>query len=227
MARAEKRPRRSLRGFLILVALVVISGAILWSQGDLISPVQSTAMVISMSSGEDGFAMISDRSALPGSAETVAETAADAHAEVSTETSVETSSTAAEQPEAAAVTTGTMTLETFTAELATAGVDVEAVSASMSAEGRSLENLLAVVNSGRTTVADLAARLSGDSAQPPSETESETESTSLLDFRWEELGSVAYNLWVILAATAAVIVIARPAGWVVNRMKRVQRPVTP
>jgi hypothetical protein len=31
----------------------------------------------------------------------------------------------------------------------------------MSAEGRSLDNLLAVVNSGRTTVADLALRLSG------------------------------------------------------------------
>ncbi|MBL8133279.1 MAG: hypothetical protein JNL42_15565, partial [Anaerolineae bacterium] len=114
---------------------------------------------------------------------------------------------------------GAMTLDELTAQLAAAGVDVETVSAEMSAEGRSLENLLSVVNSGRVTVADLAARLNGETTteaqMPPSES-----STLLLDLRWDELGSVAYNLWVMLAATLAVIVLARPAGWLGSRVKR-------
>ncbi len=220
MARAQQRPRRLL-GFAVLVIVVITSGVILASQGDLISPIQSTTMLISMASGDDSFAMVGDRSEPPNDAE------------ASTETTVLT----AEQPEAAAVdaesgvtettSEGTMTLEEFTTELAAAGVDVESVSTTMSAEGRSLENLLAVVNSGRTSVAELAARLSGETtdatstegAQPPSG----ESSTSLIDFRWDEIGSVAYNLWVMLAATAAVIVIARPAGWIVNRIKRSPR----
>lgn len=199
MARSEKS-RHSRRSFFILVVVVVLSGVLLWSQGDLRSPLQSTAMLIGLSAGEDGFAMVGEERRPP---DMTART-----------TSAETNSAA---PETAS---GTMTLETLTAELAAAGVDMEALSATMAAEGRSLENLLSVVNSGRVTVAELAARLNGDSttiAAPPAEG-----SAALLDIRWEELGSVAYNLWFMLAATVIVIVIARPVGWLVNRLKRAQ-----
>ncbi len=224
MARAQQRPRRRFLGFAVLVVLVITSGVILASQGDLISPIQSTTMLISMSSGEDGFAMVGDRPSPPDSAETITSAAEQPDASVA-----DTSAAVDESAVTETTSEGTMTLEQFTAELAAAGVDVESVSATMSAEGRSLENLLAVVNSGRTTVADLAVRLSGattdatstsaEGAQPLSG----ESSTSLIDFRWDEIGSVAYNLWVMLAATVAVIVIARPAGWLVNRIKRSPR----
>lgn len=39
------------------------------------------------------------------------------------------------------------------------------------------------------------------------------------DFAWEDVGSVAYNLWVMLALTIAVIVIARLTGWLIKLSK--------
>lgn len=217
MAQRAQKHRRSIRSFFILVAVVIVGGLVLWSQGDLISPVESTAMLIGMSSGESGFAMVGDRPAPSDQAgndtgtTTVAQT-----------TQGETAGTAASTTETVTTTTaaGTMTLETFTAELAAAGVDVEAISATMAAEGRSLENLLAVVNSGRTTVADLAARLNGESSTEIRTVPENDSSDGLLDIRWDASGSVAYNLWVILAATVLVIVIARPIGWFVRQIKR-------
>ncbi|MBK8020848.1 MAG: hypothetical protein IPK19_05325 [Chloroflexi bacterium] len=220
MARLERKNTNGLRGFIILVAIVILSGAILWAQGDLISPVQSTTLVLSMSSGEPGFAMAED-GALPDR-EAAESSAVEASASESANSAVEAS---AAQP-AEETTTGTMTLEDFTTALAAAGVDVEQVSADMTAQGRSLDNLLVVVNSGRVTVEDLAARLKGDApsgTEPPADV-AEGGSTSLFDFRWEELGSVAYNLWFMLAATVFIIVIGRPAGWLVNRIKRNAKP---
>jgi hypothetical protein len=220
MKRTNKRS--GLRGFVILVAIVVISGAFLWSQGDLINPMQSTAMLISMSSGEAGFAMVGV-DAPPRSAETTTAAEDAAVTETSTsesasaETAVETSTA-----ETVAAATGTITLEEFTIELTANGVDVEAVSATMSEGGRSLENLLTVVNSGRVTVADLATRLKGETNTEIIPTPEEGSSAQLLDLRWDELGSVAYNLWFMLAITAVVIVLARPVGWLVNRIKRAQ-----
>jgi hypothetical protein len=222
MQRTNKRS--GVRGFVILVAIVVISGAFLWSQGDLINPMQSTAMLISMSSGEAGFAMVSEDAPAARSAETTTVTAENtAVTETSTsesasaETAVETSTS-----ETVAATTGTMTLDEFTTELAANGVNVEAVSATMSEGGRSLENLLTVVNSGRVTVADLATRLKGETNTEITPASEEGISTQLLDLRWDELGSVAYDLWFMLAITAVVIILARPAGWLVNRIKRAQ-----
>jgi hypothetical protein len=94
----------------------------------------------------------------------------------------------------------------------------------MNAQGRSLENLLSVVNSGRVTVAELAARLKGETnseAQEPPDAGGREASMELLDIRWDEFGSVVYDLWFIVAVTVILIVIARPAGWLVNRVKRV------
>ncbi|HEX2908874.1 MAG TPA: hypothetical protein VHO69_18525 [Phototrophicaceae bacterium] len=219
MARSEKN-KRNRRAFFILVLVVIVGGGWLWSQGELRNPLQSTAMLIGQSSGEAGFAMVGERPA-PGEMVASSETTANTDASSAAET-VSVAEPAA--VEAAASSTGTMTLETLTAELAAAGVDIESVSATMAAEGRSLENLLSVVNSGRVTVAELASRLNGETtsettaaAQPPA-----ASSTALLDIRWEELDSVAYNLWFMLAATVVVIVVSRPVGWLVNRIKRAQ-----
>ncbi|MCC7208431.1 MAG: hypothetical protein IT323_14075, partial [Anaerolineae bacterium] len=190
-------------------------------QGNLISPLQNTALLINVASGGQSFSMVGDDRALAAPAD--ADEAVSADASVSGLPSATTAS----------VSQGTMTLETLTAELAAAGVDVDAVSAKLTAEGRSLDNILAVVNSGRTTVADLAARLqtttadtSGTSAATAAETgPSEPASAGLLDIQWGELGSVAYDLWFMLAVTVVVIVVARPIGWLVNRVKRLQGTV--
>ncbi|MBK8026650.1 MAG: hypothetical protein IPK19_36010 [Chloroflexi bacterium] len=229
MARLERKNTNELRGFIILVAIVILSGAVLCSRGDLISPVQSTTLVLSMSSGEPGFAMAED-GALPDREAADASTSAAAAEASAVEASASESANGAVEASSAQpaeeTTTGTMTLEDFTTALAAAGVDVEQVSTDMTAEGRSLDNLLVVVNSGRVTVEDLAARLKGDApsgTEPPANV-AEGGSTSLFDFRWEELGSVAYNLWFMLAATVFIIVIGRPAGWLVNRIKRNARP---
>lgn len=226
MAHTAKK-RTGIRGFIVLTLIVAVLGGYLWSQGDLISPVETTTMLVNLSSSDDaGFAMVGEREAPPDvAASTESETAAagtDVQAESSTvvETAAETSTESGS-------TTG-LTMDEFVAQLAAAGVDVDAVSASMSAEGRSLDNLLAVVNSGRTTVADLAVRLSGqtvtrdtgsteDTAAPGS---GDAISTSLFDLRWDEIGSVAYNLWFILAVTILVIIVGRPVGWLINRIKR-------
>lgn len=200
--------------FAVLVAIVIVSGAFLWTQGDLISPLQSTTLLMELSSGEAGFAMVGETG-----------TRTEAPTTTTTEQSTTESTTSAAEPVVASPVEQ-MTLETFTAELAAAGVDVEAVTANMTAEGRSLENLLAVVNSGRVSVADLAARLQGETNNAPT---SESEGTlppgegssELLNLRWDELGSVAYDLWVILATTVLLIVVSRPVGWVVNRLKSV------
>jgi hypothetical protein len=218
MTPTRKNPARGgLRGFLILTIIVVLSGALLWSQGDLISPVQSTNMLLSLSSGEAGFAMAGEgRQMPPASASTT--TTADTTVAVTTTTTT---------------STGSMTLDEFTAALSAAGVDVEAVAATMSAEGRSLDNLLAVVNSGRTTVAELATRLQASASGQTTSVSTTTttsstvgqppigerdESNGLLNFQWNALGSVAYNLWFILVTTILVILAGRPVGWLVNRM---------
>lgn len=205
--------RQGRLAFVVLVAIVIVSGAFLWTQGDLINPLQSTTLLMELSSGEAGFAMVDEEGTRP-------------EAPTTTEQSTTESTTSAvEAVEASPVEQ--MTLEAFTAELAAAGVDVEAVTANMTAEGRSLENLLAVVNSGRVSVADLAARLMGETSTATTASEAEGtlppgEGTSeLLNLRWDELGSVAYDLWVILATTVLLIVVSRPVGWLVNRLKSV------
>ncbi len=232
MARSTQK-RSGIRGFVILTLIVALLGGYLWSQGDLISPVQSTTLLVSVSSGDSGFAMVGERGTLPDAS---AETTVDTGAVASDSTAIETAAEAAPVAETVAQDTTTtevttLTMDEFVAQLAAAGVDVDTVSATMSAEGRSLDNLLAVVNSGRTTVADLATRLSGQTTQLDTGSTESTEetpsapaedggSTSLLDFRWEELGSVAYNLWFMLAITIFVIVLGRPIGWLINRLKR-------
>ncbi len=228
MAHTAKK-RSGFRGFLILAVITILLGGYLWSQGDLISPVQSTTMLVSLSSaGDSGFAMVGERGAPPDAA-AAATVATAAGASNSESVAVEAAPVAETVTQAS--TTTTLTLDEFIAQLAAAGVDVDAVSATMSTEGRSLDNLLAVVNSGRTTVADLATRLSGQTTQIDTGSTESTEetpsapaedggSTSLLDFRWEELGSVAYNLWFMLASTIFVIVLGRPIGWLINRFKR-------
>jgi hypothetical protein len=213
MTTRRTQDRQGRLAFAILVAIVIVSGALLWTQGDLISPLQSTTLLIELSSGETGFAMVGEEGTRPDPPTTSSE-----------QSTTESTTTAVEPDEASPAEQ--MTLEAFTAELAAAGVDVEAVTANMTAEGRSLENLLAVVNSGRVSVADLAARLQGETnSAPTSESEgtlpSGEGSSELLNLRWDELGSVAYDLWVILATTVLLIVVSRPVGWVVNRLKSV------
>ncbi|MBE2268035.1 MAG: hypothetical protein IAE80_07360 [Anaerolinea sp.] len=205
MTHQAKKQRRHLIGFLMLVALVVTGGAILWTQGDLTSPLQSTTLLLNLSSSDAGFSMVGEEGTRPEPPDT----------------------TVSEVTVAAPAAAGSITLDEFTAALAAEGVDVEAISAQMSAGGRGLENLLAVVNSGRTTVAELAARFkgdivtdTGDSGESVSAEMSDGGSTGLLDIRWDEFGSVAYDLWFLLAVTAAVIVFARPVGWLVKRVKR-------
>jgi len=203
----KRKSRHNLLKFIALVAIVVALGGVLQQQGDLISPLQSTALLLSLNSGEPGIAPEGDAPVVQADAVSATDTT-DSAAQASDDSTT-------------AAATETMTLETFTAELAAAGVDVEAVSASMSAEGRSLDNLLTVVNSGRVTVADLAARLNGestsseDAAPAPS-----AESESLFNLHWEDFGSVLYDLWVILAATVIVIILGRPASWLKNRLRR-------
>lgn len=208
MTTRHTQARQGRLAFAVLVAIVIVSGAFLWTQGDLINPLQSTTLLIELSSGEAGFAMVGEEGTRP-----------------EPPTTTESTTIAAEAVEASPVEQ--MTLEAFTAELAAAGVDVESVTATMTAEGRSLENLLAVVNSGRVSVADLAARLMGESSTVTTTSEAEGTlppdegSSELLNLRWDELGSVAYDLWVILATTVLLIVVSRPVGWLVNRLKSV------
>ncbi|MCC6615107.1 MAG: hypothetical protein IT320_16640 [Anaerolineae bacterium] len=203
----RRKSRHGLLKLLVLVAIVVALGFALEQQGDLISPLQSTTLLMSLNSDEAGFAPDGDAPALQADAESAAVTT-DSAAQVSDDSTT-------------ATTTEAMTIETFTAELAAAGVDVEAVSASMSAEGRSLDNLLAVVNSGRVTVAELAARLNGETASTENSAPApSSESDSLFNIHWEDFGSVLYDLWVILAATVIVIVLSRPASWLKNRLRR-------
>ena len=200
----RRKSSHNFRKFLVLVAIVVALGLVLQQQGNLISPLQSTAMLMNLSSGEAGVVPVREE---PASVEDAA-TTTDSTAQTSADSTV-------------AVTTSTLTLEEFTAELAAAGVDVDAVSASMSAEGRSLDNLLSVVNSGRVSVADLAARLNGESASTEDAAPApDAESTALFTIHWEDFGSVLYDLWVILAMTVIVIILARPTGWLTNRLRR-------
>lgn len=221
IAQSVPNRRRNLRGFLLLVAVVVIGAAVLKSQGDLINPLESTELLINVSSGGDGFAMVGEERTPPDTAASVSQSSMTASAASSADVAAGSGSSGDQ-----VAATGTLTLETLTAELAAAGVDVEAVSADMSAQGRSLENLLIVVNSGRVTVADLAARLKSESSSAapaqPEAVPDQSVSTGLFDVHWDEFGSVLYDLWFILAVTVAVIIIARPAGWLVKRMKRAQ-----
>lgn len=229
MTNTPKKPARGLRGFLFLGAIVFLGGALLWSQGDLISPVQSTSMLVNLSSSDAGFAMVGD-----GQRPTAATTTTDSAAVADTSTVTAASKTTTSASSDSSVTAASMTLEEFMLALTTAGVDVEAVTATMAAEGRSLDNLLTVVNSGRTTIEELASRLQNTSASTTATSTSEQmpagemrqggESSSLLDFRWDELGSVAYNLWFILATTIVVILLGKPAGWLVNRINRTTKP---
>ncbi len=39
-------------------------------------------------------------------------------------------------------------------------------------------------------------------------------------FAWDDIGGVFYNLWMILALTVGVIVVARPIGWIIKTMKK-------
>jgi len=233
MAHTAKK-RSGIRGFIVLTLIVAVLGGYLWSQGDLISPMETTSMLVNVSSGEAGFAMVGERGTPPDmAASTDVDTTVAAETAADTAVPAETNSTVATAAEAStdATSTTALTMDEFVAQLAAAGVDVDAVTASMSAEGRSLDNLLAVVNSGRTTVADLAVRLSGqtvvrdtgsteDSTATAAPTGGAGGSTSLFDLRWDEIGSVAYNLWFILAVTIVVIVVGRPVGWLINRLKR-------
>ncbi len=230
MAHTAKK-RSGIRGFIVLTLIVVVLGGYLWSQGDLISPVETTTMLINVSSSDAaGFAMVGERGTPPDTtASTDSDTTVAAETTADTEVQAEASTTVDAAAEASMETTNAtaLTMDEFVAQLAAAGVDVDAVSASMSAEGRSLDNLLTVVNSGRTTVADLAVRLSGQtvvrdtgSTETSAGTVPEGGSTSLFDLRWDEIGSVAYNLWFILAVTIFVIVVGRPVGWLINRLKR-------
>jgi len=224
MARSTTNKRHRIRGFLILVAIIVIGGFALQHSGDLATPLQSTLMMINLASGDEGFAMVGEGVMPPDGAEVAAVDGSDTTTSAGQDEAVAQMASSDSAPIDAAseeTATGTVTLEALTAELAAAGVDVEALAATMTEEGRSLGDLLAVVNSGRTTVADLAARLSGDGT---SEATDETapppgEDTGLLDIRWDEFGSVVYDLWLFLAVTAVVIVVARPVGWLVNRTK--------
>lgn len=231
MVRQKRKQQQGRYAFLILVVIVLFSGVLLWSQGDLISPLQSTTLLLNTSSDNPGFAMVDETGQTAARPADTTDQTGDAAA---AEPGVIVAETTASQT--TTVQTGAMTMETFLAELKAAGVDVDTVSATMSAEGRSMDNLLAVVNSGRVTVADLAARLKGDSASStgtpaaadenlrPDEAE---QSASLVDIRWDEIGSVLYDLWFILATTAIVIILARPAGLLVNRIKRAPRTAAP
>lgn len=200
-----------IRGFVVLVAVVILGGIVLWSHGDLISPLQSSALLLSLSGSEPGFAMVGEAREAPAPAAASADTS---------QAAAEDASLVIETAPAAP-----MTLETLAAELSAAGVDITALTAQMNAEGRGLENLLAVVNSGRVTVAELAARLQNTQNAPAAEaqvppSEVSAAETGLFDLRWEEIGSVAYDLWFMLAMTVVVIVVARPVGWLVNRLRR-------
>lgn len=44
-------------------------------------------------------------------------------------------------------------------------------------------------------------------------------SMNFWNIQWQDIGSVFYNIWLMLAATVAVIVIARPIGWLMKRFK--------
>jgi len=57
--------RQGRLAFAVLVAIVIVSGAFLWTQGDLISPLQSTTLLIELSSGEAGFAMVGEEGTRP------------------------------------------------------------------------------------------------------------------------------------------------------------------
>jgi hypothetical protein len=79
-------------------------------------------------------------------------------------------------------------------------------------------------------VAELATRLNGESNNSEGSTSTDTEgnerdegSTGLLNIQWNDIGSVAYDLWMMLAMTVVVIVLGRPVGWLVNQIKQAQR----
>lgn len=203
-SRASKR-LTALRSFALLVIIVAVMGGTLWWQGDLISPVENTRLLVNVSSDGNGFAMVGE-----------AEAARDSAPEPSTivETTAPETTIVEETPVVA-----TMTMEEFVAALTAEGVDMDAVNATMTEGGRSLDNLLAVVNSGRVTVTDLALRLKGEAPTSINPVSAET-APSRYAIHWEELGSVVYDLWVMLAVTAALIVVARPVGWLVKRVKQ-------
>jgi hypothetical protein len=255
MARSTPNKRRGIRSFILLLVVVLIGAAALQQSGYLETPLQSALMIVNLASGSDNFAMAGeDRLPPPNMSATTTDTDADsddvAEASVQTastdddsddvaEASVQTASTSSISTSTQA-TTGTLTLDAFTAELAAAGVDVNTLSATLAEQGRSFDDMLAVVNSGRISVADLAARLNAESSgtattttattttdAPPERDGDEAGSAGLLSsIRWDEFGSVLYDLWFFLAVTAAVIVIARPIGWLVNHFRPARRPAS-
>lgn len=85
-------------------AVVVVGGVWLGWQGDLISPVETTTLVVGLAMGDGGLAQPAEEAAAPAPAETAS---------------------AAARPDPA------LTLDTFMAALAAEGVDVEQVSADM------------------------------------------------------------------------------------------------
>lgn len=50
------------------------------------------------------------------------------------------------------------------------------------------------------------------------------DASSLIDFKWSAFSDVLYNLWVMLVATVFVVVIAKPTGWIVKRIKQPRQP---
>ena len=206
MTRFEQRHRHQRRDFFIFTAAVIISGLLLWSQGYLISPFEGTLLLLNTAADANSLAEETDSSTADSGTISPTERGA------VSQPAVEPTAAHGEVP-------GTMTLEALSTELTAAGVDVEALSADLTTQGRSLETLLTVVNTGRVTVAELATRLIADSAatteDQPAEVNSELES-----IQWDEFGSIVYDLWLMLAATIVVIVIARPAGWLAHALKR-------
>ena len=213
----RRKNKANTRSFLILVASIVIIGGYLWSQGELISPLKNTNLIMSLSAQDDGFRAVGDAPAQPAAQAESAEP-------VSAEETNTTAETVQEDTEEEPVIEQ-MTMEDLLAELVAQGVDIEAVTAEFEAEGRSLENLLPVVNSGRVSVEELAIRLRGetpDYGQPPVE----EDHSILSDIHWEELGSVIYDFWIILVVTLLVIVFGRPFGWLMKQLKQTPKPAS-
>lgn len=208
---ARTRKKHNTRNFVILIAIVLIIGVILWMQGDLINPVQNTASLMNTSPEDGGFAMVGDQQTSPEHSESASVTDNGNEASTGTGNTVVVTNTA-----------GQMSKETLIAELTAAGVDVNSVTANLNAQGKSLDNLLVVVNSGRVTVDELAMRLNGET---PNDTQSPSREgrNPLLDLHWEEFGGVVFDLWFILVVTILVIILARPVGWLVKQIKQIPR----
>lgn len=103
-------------------------------------------------------------------------------------------------------------------------VDLDALSTETTSTDGVSEDLVTETDTAGTEVIDSEAV---DFSEPPARGEmgdKPQESYTLadyFDFSWDDIGSVVYNAWMMLALTVAVIVIARPIGWVVKTAKRV------